>query len=83
MISKIENLVEIKKIKTLHEIILDDNPVLVLSEALEILKTLPINNIDKDKSNNIMFNSKGSNSSLSVNIYKNKQANDSKIKLLN
>ncbi len=81
MISKIENLIEIKKIKSLNEIILDDNPVLVLSEALEIMKTLPINNLDKDKFNKKVFNSNSSTSSTSVNSYKNKQSNESKNKL--
>jgi leucine-rich repeat-containing protein 49 len=52
MISKIENLTEIKKLKILTELIIEDNPVLVLKEAAEILKTLPlkVKNPSKDTS---------------------------------
>lgn len=52
MISKIENLTEIKKLKILTELIIEDNPVLVLKEAAEILKTLPlkVKNSSKDTS---------------------------------
>ena len=42
MISKIDHLIELKKIKHLSELIIEDNPVLVLREAIELTKSLPI-----------------------------------------
>ena len=42
MISKIDHLIELKKIKHLTELIIEDNPVMVLREALELTKNLPI-----------------------------------------
>lgn len=42
MISKIDHLIELKKIKHLCELIIEDNPVLVLREALELTKSLPV-----------------------------------------
>ena len=42
MISKIDHLVELKKIKHLNELIIEDNPVLVLREAIELTKNLPL-----------------------------------------
>ena len=58
MISKLDNLVELKKAKTLIDLIIEDNPVIVLKESVEILKTLPI----KSK----QPNNKESNGSLSI-----------------
>lgn len=42
MISKLDYLNELKKLKSLVELIIEDNPVLVLKESAEILKTLPV-----------------------------------------
>ena len=42
MISKIDHLIELKKIKHLSELIIEDNPVLVLREAIELTKSIPI-----------------------------------------
>ena len=47
MISKIDNLYELKKLKSLNEIVIEDNPVLVLKESNEILKVLPVKTKDK------------------------------------
>lgn len=51
MISKIDNLSELKKAKTLSELIIEDNPVLVLRESHEIIKTLPLKNKTHKDSN--------------------------------
>lgn len=50
MISKIDHLIELKKIKHLSELIIEDNPVMVLREALELTKSLPIKVKQKESS---------------------------------
>jgi hypothetical protein len=60
LISKIESLIEFKKLKNLIEIILEDNPILFLSDSIEILKQLPLtgpiplipNNFNNNNNNN-------------------------------
>lgn len=42
MISKVEYLHEFKKLKSLTELIIEENPVLVIKESYEIVKSLPI-----------------------------------------
>ena len=42
MISSIDHLLEFKKLTSLNELIIEDNPVLFIKEVQEILKTLPI-----------------------------------------
>jgi hypothetical protein len=44
MISKIENLIDIRKLKSLQELIIEDNPVLLTQESIEALRYLPIKN---------------------------------------
>ncbi len=48
MISKIDYLLELKKLKSLNELVIEDNPVLVLKESNEILRCLPIKIKQKD-----------------------------------
>jgi leucine-rich repeat-containing protein 49 len=52
MISKLEFLLEIKKLKSLTELIVEDNPVLVLKESSDLIKGLPI----KVKNNKELMN---------------------------
>jgi hypothetical protein len=42
MISKLDYLLELKKLKSLNELVIEDNPVLVLKESNDILRCLPI-----------------------------------------
>ncbi len=42
MISKLDYLIELKKLKSLNELVIEDNPVLVLKESNDILRCLPI-----------------------------------------
>jgi hypothetical protein len=42
MISKLDYLLELKKLKSLNELVIEDNPVLVLKESADILRCLPI-----------------------------------------
>ena len=44
-ISKIESIYEFKKLKKLEELILEDNPIIKSKEAIDFLKTLPIEGI--------------------------------------
>ena len=49
MISKLDYLMELKKLKSLNELVIEDNPVLVLKESSDILKSLPIKIKQKDQ----------------------------------
>lgn len=49
MISKLDYLMELKKLKSLNELVIEDNPVLVLKESADILRTLPIKIKQKDQ----------------------------------
>jgi hypothetical protein len=51
MISKLEYIIELKKCTNLNELMIDDNPVIVLKETSEILKVLPVT-LKKNYSNN-------------------------------
>lgn len=42
MISKLDYLLELKKLKSLNELVIEDNPVLVLKESADILRSLPL-----------------------------------------
>ena len=42
MISKLDYLLELKKLKSLNELVIEDNPVLVLKESGDVLRCLPI-----------------------------------------
>lgn len=48
MISKLDYLLELKKLKSLNELVIEDNPVLVLKESNDILRCLPIKVKQKD-----------------------------------
>lgn len=48
MISKLDYLIELKKLKSLNELVIEDNPVLVLKESNDILRCLPIKIKQKD-----------------------------------
>jgi len=48
MISKLDYLLELKKLKSLNELVIEDNPVLVLKESNDILRCLPIKIKQKD-----------------------------------
>ena len=63
LISKLESLFELKKLKNLEELNLEDNPILEIKEALMILRTLPIEdqlkyciNKNINNSNSLVFN---------------------------
>jgi hypothetical protein len=47
MISKLDYLIEIKKLKSLNDLIIEDNPVFSLKDASEILRTLPMRYIPR------------------------------------
>ena len=49
MISKLDYLMELKKLKSLNELVIEDNPVLVLKESSDILRSLPIKIKQKDQ----------------------------------
>ena len=49
MISKLDYLSELKKLKSLNELVIEDNPVLVLKESSDILRCLPIKIKQKDQ----------------------------------
>jgi hypothetical protein len=49
MISKLDYLMELKKLKSLNELVIEDNPVLVVKESSDILRSLPIKIKQKDQ----------------------------------
>lgn len=64
MISKLDYLSDLKKLKNLAELIIEDNPVLMLKESYEIVKLLPVKNKSCSTINTNSKNPKSSNSSL-------------------
>ena len=42
MISKLDYLLELKKLKSLNELVIEDNPVLVLKESGDVLRCLAL-----------------------------------------
>ena len=80
LISKIESLIEFKKLKNLIEIILEDNPILYLTDSIEHLKQLPLtgpiplipNNFNNNNNNTI--NNKNNNN-FNINVFNNMDNN--------